>query len=185
MLISTGVPYLYLAWLSVHISPSEDPERPQRYYELLRYLNDVEFEYGHPMDENRVKDGYDLRDMFLTSTGYPYSFEFEHRTVSVLEVLVALSARCENDIMGDPSVGDRTCTWFWAMISNLGLDELDNEHFNVVRCEEILRTFMYREYGSDGNGGPFYIPHYTGDLRKLELWVQLNHWLTYIIRKGD
>ena len=96
---------------------------------------------------------------------------------SVLEMLIALAIGCENYIMYDPDEGDRTDIWFWGMIENLGLDALDDWAFNYEEFNAIIRRFLDRKYDKDGYGGPFFIENFERDMRKLELWYQLNYYL--------
>lgn len=95
----------------------------------------------------------------------------------MLEALVALAQDCENEIMYDPDEGDRTGVWFWEMIENLGLDGLDDWCFDEDDFEYVVRRFLDRKYKADGQGGPFVIRGFRGDLRRVELWYQLNFYM--------
>ena len=87
------------------------------YNKLLRYLNNKKFTYMLPMDENRLVDGLNLRFRFADENAYYIDGE-----CSILEMMVALSLRCEEHIMADDEIGNRTGRWFWEMIDNLGLE---------------------------------------------------------------
>ena len=102
-----------------------DGNRPRKvsYERLLRYLYAREFIVLVPMDENRAKDGIDLRYRFAYDNGLSkVEVKMLDRTpCSVLEMMVALAVRCEEHIMNNDDEGDRTGLWFWKMIDNLGL----------------------------------------------------------------
>jgi hypothetical protein len=91
--------------------------------------------------------------------------------------MVALSMRCEEQIMNDPNVGDRTGQWFWNMIVNLGLGGMDDRRFDESYADEVLDRFMNREYAPDGKGGLFTIENRREDMRSMEIWYQMNHYL--------
>ena len=76
-----------------------------------------------PMDGNRAEDGIDLRYRFGHEQHYSDAMVasfLDDRPCSVLEMMIALSIRCEEHIMDDPDVGNRTGQWFWSMIASLG-----------------------------------------------------------------
>jgi hypothetical protein len=154
------------------------------YRQLLSYLHSVDFDYTIPMDGNRAEDGVDLRYRF----GYEYDYDgpiianyLDDRPCSVLEMLVALAIRCEEHIMDDPDIGNRTGKWFWDMIMNLGLHAMDDTRFDKIYVEGIVYRFLDREYGRNGEGGLFTIPNCRRDLRTVEIWYQMCWYLDDII----
>ena len=94
----------------------------------------------------------------------------------MLEMMIALAIRMEEDIMSDLRYGNRTGQWFWTMINNLGLGHMTNSKFNQKHFDDIMDAFMYHEYDYDGNGGLF-IVDCDYDLTKEEIWVQMNLFL--------
>ena len=99
---------------------------------------------------------------------------------SVLEMMLALSIRCEEHIMDDPEIGNRTGEWFWIMIVNLGLGSMDDTRYDEEYVDDILDKFLNREYDADGTGGLFPVrnPRYAQyDLRNVDIWYQLNWYL--------
>ena len=152
------------------------------YRQLLMFLHNTEFTWTIEMDENRAYDGIDLRDRFSISQGYDYSFVDRciSRPCSVLEMIIALAIRCEETIMDDPNVGDRTGQWFWGMITNLGLGGMTDERFDRDYVERVIDIFLNREYEPDGKGGLFTIRHCDQDLRDAEIWHQLCWYLDSI-----
>lgn len=125
----------------------------RNYTKLLRDLDLKEFIWLHPMDENRDIDAFDLRKEFFFDNGYDVSDVFTGPR-SCLEVLVAFSRRIEIEIMGEPG-NDHIERWFWIMISNLGLDEFDDDHYNHGLVEHILDVWLTRKYKSNGKNGIF------------------------------
>lgn len=128
-----------------------------------------------PMDENRALDGMNLRTRFIDI--YPNSeLDFE-RECSILEMMIALSMRCEDYIMQDERYGNRTGEWFWNMILSLGLTGMTDTNFNKGFVEEVLFRFITRDYGANGAGGLFTILNPHIDMRRIEIWHQLNWYL--------
>ncbi len=146
------------------------------YRKLLRRLHQTEFTYRIPMDGNRAEDGGDLRYRFGYENGYKGSEIascLDDKSCSVLEMMVALSIRCEEHIMDDPDIGNRTGQWFWNMIVNLGLGSMNDTKFDVAYVEDIIRKFLEREYKRNGEGGLFTLKHRRCDLRTVEIWYQM------------
>lgn len=143
------------------------------YRRLFEFLHDVEFTYFVPHDENRAADGVKLR--------YRYCLHHDCEDLeycldgpcSVLEMMVALAFRCEEFIMSDPNYGDRTAQWFWSMISSLGLSPMTDYNFDELLVNDIITTFLNREYAPDGKGGLFTIRRWNRDAREAEIWQQL------------
>lgn len=172
----------YFDWLIKHIQCDDVPIT--KYGNLLSYLFDREFTYILPMDKNRFDDGIALRSRFSYKRRLTQSEIDELNDIgpcSVLEMLIALSIRCEENIMFDPSFGDRTGVWFWTFIDNLGLlDTGDDKHFNVNRVSYALDIFLNREYDRDGSGSIVVVEDPSKDLRNAEIWMQLMWYLNEI-----
>lgn len=155
---------------------------PISYKKLLAFLHNTEFIYIISRDENRATDGIDLR----------YRFAYDHPSIndaesyldgpcSVLEMMIALSIRCEETIMDNPNVGDRTKQWFWGMVTSLGLGSMTDDRFNRRYAENVIDRFLHREYEPNGKGGLFTIRHRNCDLRDVEIWYQLCWYLDEIV----
>lgn len=158
--------------------------RTNRYRKLLEHLHNTDFIYILPMDGNRAEDGIELRYRF----GYENAFDapiiasyLDDRPCSVLEMMVALAVRCEEHIMDDPDIGDRTGKWFWDMIDNLGLTNMRNDTFDVNYVDDVLNRFMNREYGFDGEGALFTVKNSRRDMRSTEIWYQMCIYLDDIL----
>lgn len=158
-------------------------EGDMSYRKLFKVLHDVDFTYMIDMDGNRFDDGIDLRYRFGSEQGYSertVARYLDNRPCSVLEMIVALAIRLEEHIMSDPEIGDRTKKWFWLMIYNLELTEMDDDAFNEDYVVNVIERFLNREYGRDGKGGLFRIEQCKYDLREVEIWYQANWYLNSV-----
>lgn len=168
----------YFEWL-VNIACADN--KVVSYRKLLTYLHCVEFVFSEPMDGNRAEDGIELRYRFAHC--YLGDDEAEYLLngpCSVLEMMLALSIRCEETIMDDPTMGDRTSQWFWGMIASLGLGGMYDKNFDIYRVEDVIERFLNRDYEPDGTGGLFTVRDYDYDMRNIEIWHQLCEYLNSI-----
>lgn len=154
------------------------------YYNLITYLYNTEFTYSISHDGNRAEDGVELRYRFGYEQEYPRgmitSF-LDNKRCSVLEMMVALSVRCEEHIMFDPDKGDRTGTWFWGMVKNIGLLPMDDINFDEPFVDYLIYRFLKRKYGPTGEGGLFTVENPRKDLRQVEIWYQMCWYLDNFI----
>ena len=169
----------YFQWMT-HLVCENGYGRRRSYQKLFSLLHDTEFIYTMDMDANRADDGTDLR--------YRFAYEFhldgnevrkylDQRPCSILEMMVALAQRCEEQIMDNPNDGNRTGKWFFEMLKSLGLSLMDDEHFNLLEALDILVKFMQREYGENGQGGLFTLRYPRWDMREIEIWYQMMAYL--------
>lgn len=163
----------YFEWLS-DIVCGERFSNEISYRKLLSHLHSIIFRYSIPRDANRAGDGLRLRYRFILRHDYDREYkDYIEGPCSVLEMMVALALRCEEDIMDNPSYGDRIGQWFWGMITNLGLRHMDDTCYDEEYVEQVIDRFLDREYEPDGTGGLFRIRHCASDLRNVEIWYQL------------
>ena len=126
----------YFEWLFSLVC-GEEYSKQFSYRKLLTRLHDTEFRYSIPRDRNRADDGIDLRSRFTWTKYRNYELLcFLDGPCSVLEMMIALAIRCEENIMDDPNIGDRTAQWFWGMVVNLGLA------FNIVSIGFRVRVTL-------------------------------------------
>lgn len=166
----------------------DDRYSNKSYRRLFHKLHDTEFAYTIPMDGNRAEDGIELRYRFGREQGYRDAVianRLDIRPCSILEMMIALAIRCEEHIMEDPDIGNRTGQWFWSMLVSLGLGSMSDVRFDPVRVDEILDRFMDHDYAPDGKGGLFTIRNPLFDMRSMEIWYQMNCYLNEIIREGS
>ena len=152
------------------------------YRKLLMHLHNTRFRYRMSMDGNRASDGIDLR----------YRFDYEHGGIedaelylkgpcSVLEMMVALALRCEETIMDDPTLGNRTGQCFWGIITSLGLGSMSDDKYDKAYVNAIISRFLSRDYEPNGKGGLFTVKNCEQDMRDIEIWHQLCLYLNSIV----
>ena len=167
--------FFYFEWLLDRICDVSHPK--ERYRSLLETL----FRVIIFQDANRESDGLDLRLQYNNLPRLARSKQIHpidlNRPCSVLEVLIALCLRIEENILSD-EVGNRTSIWFWTIMENMNLDHMDNNNFDWVYVNEAIDIFINRTYGPRGERGPFYIPYSVKDLRTVELWYQAMWYIT-------
>lgn len=152
------------------------------YKKLLSYLHSVEYVCCIKNDADRACDGVNLRHRFaLLSDDYEYVRYCLDGPCSVLEMIVALAIRCEETIMDDPQIGNRTGQWFWKMITNLGLGSMIDRRFDERYAAEIVDIFLNRRYDPDGHGGLFVIRNCHRDLRDVDVWTQMMWYLDTLV----
>jgi hypothetical protein len=126
----------------------------------------MEFVWIIPNDDNRVQDALDLRVIFLNESRNRLHLE----GATCLEVLISLSQRVAFTAGEDPSV------WAWRLMKNLLLhrcvDPLTLDQ--ARRVDDILETLIWRTYHPDGRGSFFPLKRPVDDMRKVEIWHQMN-----------
>lgn len=170
----------YFEWMS-DIVCGERYSKEISFRKLLMHLHNTEFRYSISKDKNRAVDGISLRYKYAIHHGYLEEPECLDGPCSVLEMMVALAVRCEATLMDDTRYGDRTRQWFWGMIANLGLGSMVDGRFDRDLVNDILNTFMDRKYARDGKGGLFTVRDCRYDMRKIEIWAQLNEYLNTLM----
>ena len=165
----------YIRWILKEVGCG--PEDMKKYKLLFKQLFETEFTWIIPRDDNRLSDGLRLRrdfdrqfDTYISDSDYP---------CSVLEMLIALAIRMENDILGDPT-DEHPEKWFWIMLDNLGLLGYSDAVFGSIASAEInekVQKFLAREIDRDGKGGIFPIKGTKNDQRKVEIWYQMQEFI--------
>lgn len=150
---------------------------------LLYFLYDYPFAVIVPRDINRVYDGIQLRYLFADSVGISedkIEEYFNDVDCSVLELMVALANRCDQEIVYDSEKGNQAPVIFHEMLESLGLLGFRNSGFGEREADFVISRFINRDYDPDGRGGLFYIPNCTNDLREAEIWYQMMWYLSSI-----
>lgn len=145
------------------------------YDHLLMRLHETEFRYLMQRDKNCAEHGVYMRYRFADMDS-----DLIEGPCSVLEMLLALAWRCEENIMDDPIVGNRTSQWFWNMIVNLGLGMMHDRKYDEEYVDEVIERFLEREYEPDGRGGLFRIRDCDEDLRNVAIFHQMCWYLDTI-----
>lgn len=161
----------YFLWLCAKVNCKEE------WIKTLRELYETPFFFSVANDDNRGNDGFDLRDEFLDehllSDRSLISFS------NVLEVLVAIAQRMDF-ILFDPDVEEsQTPEYFWELIENLKL--LPNSPTNRIK----ISKFLNRKYSPEGVGGIFPLNDTERDQREVEIWYQMQEYITKEILEDD
>lgn len=158
----------YFEYLAGSVLNRQLPERD--YSRLFLYLNDKKFDkYLIDRDRNRAQDGIYLRYLFNGDLS-----DYPDEDCSILEMLIGVAKRTEN-VQYDWEAGDRTPTWFWMMLDNLGLPSMDNSGFDPCIADEKIERMMNRAYEPNGaNGALFVVSHPSEDFRTMEIFFQMN-----------
>ena len=165
---------LYFDWMLAQVrQDSTQRDQPQSFHRLLVHLHQTIFKWSIPKDKNRAEDGRSLRRRFAIDQGIEGQEIHLVGPCSVLEMMIALAFKCEEDFMDDPAYGNRTSQWFWNMIVSLGLGGMTDKNFEYHRVNDIVQRFLDRDYESNGKGGLFTIRRCDRDLRDAEIWHQL------------
>lgn len=165
----------YKSWL-IDIVADEDH---LNYEMLFDYLFNTEFTWNVDGDENRAMDGIHLRGTYCDLNNQSVDI-FEDGPCSILEMMVALSIRCSEDILWDGE-NDWKSFIFWSMIDNLKLMNQTDNCFNKDYVDQQIGIFLTRNYDENEVGGLF-IPshfqsHFPKSWRKMEIWYQLQNWI--------
>lgn len=158
----------YFNWLCAKVVGRDNPN----YQDLLRILHATEFVWVIPADRHRAEDGIELREDFFRATFKKKDLLFLEQPCSIFELLVAFANRAafQTDM---PSK-----TWFWEMLTNLKLNEFRRvSSSDVYLIEDILYTFIWRQYDPSGYGGLFPMSRTENDQRKIEIWYQFSEYL--------
>ena len=148
---------------------------------LFANLHDTQFDFYIRNDVNRAMDGVNLRYRFATVVRDDEAFDIlSDYPCSVLEMMLALAIRTEEQIMDDPQYGDRTQQWFWGMLSNIGISSISDDVYDEQYVNERIYRLLERRYEPNGKGGLFYIRDCDTDLRDVEIWTQLCWYLNTI-----
>lgn len=146
--------------------------RDRNYIPLLRILHDIPFRWIILKDRNRASDGvYRRREFFVEMGVLEGKFDQE---CSVLEMLVSLAIRIDEEFTGNP--GDPAADeLLFEFIKNLGLVEIDVK--NVGKITNIVEKWLDRDMDFDGNGGILPLRHASKDQRHTEIWDQMMEYI--------
>lgn len=148
-----------------------------RYTELLKCLHSIIFHFEIPMDENRMRDGIDLRYRFAYDNQYSndeiYRSLSDNNSCSMLEMMVALSLKSNEHILYDYETGDKSHYIFDLMLQSLDLKDMTNERFDHRYVENSIDRLLNREYDYNGKGGLFTVNNPRRDMRMVDIWYQM------------
>ena len=156
---------------------------PSQYQKLLSRLHQEIFTWSMPDDENRALDGLSLRIEFGSLNGksrLDSKLDSSRYPCTVLEMMIALSQRCEIEIMQDMDIGRRVGRWFKVMLRSLGVNYERDDIYDEKFVDFIIAEFLDRGYNPNGDGGLFFVSNTDVDLRKVEIWYQMHTYLRSI-----
>jgi hypothetical protein len=149
------------------------------YWKLARVLFRKAFYWTVPNDDNRAFEAKNLREKFCEELDIEFVYDQFPEDVSMFELIIGLAYRCEY-IMSGQDDNMPMSDWFWKMVSNVDLTELDDDKFeedDEDKVLEILDKIVKRSYKRNGGGGLFPLKHSKTDQRKIELWYQMSEYL--------
>lgn len=144
----------------------------ESYHDLLYRLFLTPFSYRNPMDENRYYDGIELRYEYGRDAGLedPIIAQMDREDCSILEMLVAVSIRFDNEIIAHGE--DRTGEFFWDALENLKLTSMSDDSYDDEYVGMILHVL-------NESGVVFDVPE-EGYLASYDIWWQFNR---HLVRK--
>lgn len=148
------------------------------YSKLMKILHGTHFFFLLEMDENRSLDGVYLRGEYFDDIGLEEGLFSED--CSVLEMLVALALRMNDEYLGDPK-DPRPGDIFMELIRNLGLGKYDNSRLypsSMSEIQLILDRWMNRDFKRNGEGSIFPLKKSKKDQRKIEIWEQMQAYIS-------
>lgn len=169
----------YFRWLCELVDADHES---RSYIFLMRELFETEFSNETanlvPNDGNRITDGLELREEYLEETSNR-DYLILCGPCSLLEMIIALSRRMEDIFERYDYI-----SWFWEMIGNLGLLDFDDncdiwfpKRYNPNAIYSIIYDLLNRKYSRNGDGSLFPMNKSKRDMRKTEIWYQMNNYL--------
>lgn len=141
------------------------------HWDLLHAMNTYDFVMIVPNDDNRCKDGKEIRNEFIVETRARPTAFWRNSDCSVLEMLIGVSRHLAFEMDGE--VGG----WFWHLVDNLGLSLYKDERFNARAVDQLLERLVWRQYNYDGSGGIFPLKNPHEDQREVEVWFQMEAYI--------
>lgn len=170
--MNEALDHLYLTWLYSQVGDVKARNKSLTYWNLFKQLYSTEYVWLVPNDDNRVEDGRALRYEWISESGYPVDPNWWTFGCSFLEMLIGVSRRLAFE--GDGHTG----TWFWHLISNLGLQTCtDDVRYDHDEVDERINAVIWRTYDKNGRGGLFPLRDAHLDQREVELWYQMSAYL--------
>ena len=183
---SMGLTEIYFDWMSEIAFPNIRDR--SRYGYLLDALNASMFYFSIPMDENRMRDGIDLRYRFAYDKGYSneeVAVALNHnRSCSMLEMMVALSLKGDERILYDFETGGRADYIFRTMLESMQLIDMTNDRFDSGYIDYRINRLLNHDYEFNGNGGFFTVENPRKDMRLVDIWYQMNWYLQKLYNRN-
>ena len=172
----------YFDWLFSKVY-DQGGEKVKSHRKLLNALFEFPFKPTNPLDQAREEDGIDLRwryywenfhiDDNTDISIYNFNPNMYHTQCSVLEMMVALAFRADENFTREHIHRSSVPDIFWEMITNMGLIAETDPLFDIEYVTLKLERFISRTYEPNGRGGLFYFKNIDTDIREVEIWYQL------------
>ncbi len=170
---STGINVKYFHWLVKQVCFIDSDEC---YVLLLNHLHSTNFYAILPNDENRARDGLDIREAFYSE----HSEQVPNEDCSFLEFLFALSKKMNYICAAFDE--DKTKEIFWRLLLNIDLASMSDRNYGEkggdIFIDEVLNRVMDRKYEVNGYGGLFPMRKPRQNQREVEIWYQMNQYLS-------
>lgn len=148
------------------------------YDKLMELLHDIPFIYFINGDENRAIDGKMLREEYLSEDMRSIDlFDVNYEECSILELLVGLSIRIDNEWIGEIDE-EHPNEIFWEMLENLGLNRSTDSSFNSEFVLKTIDIWINRKFDRNGIGSIFPLMSGRRDQRRLEIWEQMQEYIS-------
>lgn len=125
----------------IHITDKFIDDETCIYKSLIKKLLNIEYRHNI-INKDRYDDVIEYRKNYLIDNNISNEYILNKYRVSVLEVLIVLSIRIEDEIMCSEKYGDRSCQWFWAMLQYTGLVAFYDDDYNDEKVEDIVYNWM-------------------------------------------
>lgn len=159
----------YLRYLKHFLHSEEYPKDEW----VLDFLFTIPYHWSIELDENLAYWGLKIRETYAEFSTDQEVFGYLDGMCSVLEMLMALAIRLEQEIMHEPDLGDRAYIWFWTMINKLRLDDAVDIH----QANGIVQSLLNRTYNPNGDGSVCgVLLRHPADLRTVDFWYQMSYW---------
>ena len=168
----------YLMWLYEMVGPA----KPYRTYKcLISELHSIRFQpVLLEMDSNRANDGLRLRVDFMEEHG-PLGSSSDRGQCTMLELIIGIAKRMDF-LMATDENGRNIHYYFWKMIENLGLVKLEDDSYYRLNGSffvlEACNRVIFRNHDANGKGGLFPVKRPREDMRNLDIWYQMQAWLS-------
>lgn len=151
--------------------------KKEQYSELLKTLHMEDYIWEVPEDRRRAMDGLSLREDFLADfcglIDEEELISFQNFPCSVLEMLVALAIRVDEEYLSDLKEPHPEKI-FWEMIDNLGLKKYENRAFLREKVKNVISHFLKKSRKTVFPCQKKWPKGYE----KWEIWAQMTHYLS-------
>jgi len=178
-----GLQEIYFEWMTGKVFP--DIHERRMYEQLMVALDSSMFYFSIPMDENRMRDGIDLRYRFAYEKRYSNQ-EVEgilrhNSSCSILEMMVALALKGDERILYDYETGGKADYIFKIMLESMDVINMTNDQFDKGYMDYKIDMLLNHGYEYNGRGGLFTVDNPRRDMREVDIWYQMNWYLQKVL----